>query len=79
MKRATFWLAQQCRATVSGLYVYRRIRHTDRHHVVAGCWFGERRQAVRTIRQGARLVVYSNDGSMLRGAMGAAFTELRKG
>jgi 2-keto-3-deoxy-L-rhamnonate aldolase RhmA len=51
----------------------------DRHHVAAGCWFGERRQAVRTIRQGARLVVYSNDGSMLRDAMGSAFTELRKG
>jgi 2-keto-3-deoxy-L-rhamnonate aldolase RhmA len=51
----------------------------DRHHVAAGCWFGEPRQAVRTIRQGARLVVYSNDGSMLRDAMGAAFTELRKG
>ena len=57
----------------------RVIDTADRHHVAAGCWFGERRQAVRTIRQGARLVVYSNDGSMFSEAMDSAFTELRKG
>ena len=36
-------------------------------------------QQLRTIRQGARLVVYSNDSSMLKDAMGAAFAALRKG
>ena len=51
----------------------------DRQHVAAGCWFGERRQAVRTIRQGARLVVYSNETSMMADAMDAAFKEFRKG
>ncbi len=50
-----------------------------RHHVAAGCWFGERYQAVRTIRQGARLVVYSNEGAMMSDAMDSAFTEFRKG
>jgi len=57
----------------------RVIKTADRHKIAAGCWFGERHQAVRTIRQGARLVVYSNDSSMLRDAMGSAFSELREG
>jgi 2-keto-3-deoxy-L-rhamnonate aldolase RhmA len=51
----------------------------DRHHVAAGCWFGRTDQALRTIRQGARLVVYSNDSSMMKDAMALAFGELRKG
>jgi len=51
----------------------------DRHHVAAGCWFGKTEQALRTIRQGARLVVYSNDSSMLKDAMTTAFGELKKG
>jgi 2-keto-3-deoxy-L-rhamnonate aldolase RhmA len=51
----------------------------DRQHVAAGCWFGERHQAVRTIRQGARLVVYSNDSVMMKNAMDSAFDEFRKG
>jgi 2-keto-3-deoxy-L-rhamnonate aldolase RhmA len=51
----------------------------DRHHVAAGCWFGKRDQALRTIRQGARFVVYSNDSSLMREAMQQEFTELRKG
>lgn len=51
----------------------------DRHHVAAGCWFGKTDQALRTIRQGARLVVYSNDSSMLKDAMNQAFGELKKG
>ncbi len=51
----------------------------DRHHVAAGCWFGRTDQMLRTIRQGARLVVYSNDSAMMKDAMSAAFTELRKG
>jgi 2-keto-3-deoxy-L-rhamnonate aldolase RhmA len=51
----------------------------DRHHVAAGCWFGKTDQALRTIRQGARLVVYSNDSGMMRDAMIQSFGELRKG
>jgi 2-keto-3-deoxy-L-rhamnonate aldolase RhmA len=50
-----------------------------RHHVAAGCWFGKTDQALRTIRHGARLVVYSNDSSMMRDAMSLAFGELKKG
>ena len=57
----------------------RIIDTADRHHVAAGCWFGKTDQALRTIRQGARLVVYSNDSSMLKDAMALAFGELRKG
>lgn len=57
----------------------RIIDTADRHHVAAGSWFGTRHQALRTIRQGARLVVYSNDTSMMSEAMNSAFTELRKG
>jgi 2-keto-3-deoxy-L-rhamnonate aldolase RhmA len=48
-------------------------------HIAAGCWFGKPEQAVRTIRQGARFIVYSNDSSMLKDAMTAAFGRLRKG
>ena len=51
----------------------------DRHHVAAGCWFGKTDQMLRAIRQGARLVVYSNDSALMRDAMAAAFAELRKG
>ncbi|MDX1970151.1 MAG: aldolase/citrate lyase family protein [Planctomycetaceae bacterium] len=51
----------------------------DRHHVAAGCWFGKPEQALRTIRQGARLVVYSNDSVLLRDAIDASFTQLRRG
>lgn len=50
----------------------------DRHHVAAGCWFAKPEQALRTIRQGARLVVFSNDASMLRDAIDQSFTTLRK-
>ena len=57
----------------------RIIDTADRHHVAAGCWFGKSDQALRTIRQGARLVVYSNDGVLLRDAMDQAFSTLRKG
>lgn len=51
----------------------------DRHHVAAGCWFGKLEQSLRTIRQGARLVVYSNDSAMMKDAMALAFGDLRKG
>lgn len=57
----------------------RVIKTADRHNVAAGCWFGTTRQATRTIRQGARLVVYSNDSSMLKDAMSSAYAELRQG
>jgi hypothetical protein len=46
--------------------------------VAAGCWFGKQEQVIRTIRQGAKLVVYSNDSSMMRDAMDQAFTRFRK-
>src|SRR4051812_31763912 len=51
----------------------------DRHHVAAGCWFGKPEQALRTIRQGARFVVFANDGLMLQEATAASFARLRKG
>jgi 2-keto-3-deoxy-L-rhamnonate aldolase RhmA len=57
----------------------RVIDTANKHHVAAGCWFGRTDQALRTIRQGARLVVYSNDSSMLKDAMTQAFGELKKG
>jgi len=57
----------------------RIIETANRQHVAAGCWFGKRRQVVRTIRQGARLVVYSNDSVMLKEAMDSSFDEFRKG
>lgn len=50
----------------------------DRHHVAAGCWFGKRDQALRTMNQGARFVVFSNDSSLLGEAVGDAFSHLRK-
>ena len=51
----------------------------NRHHVAAGCWFAKPEQALRTIRQGARFVVFSNDGVMLQEAMAGAFGRLRRG
>jgi 2-keto-3-deoxy-L-rhamnonate aldolase RhmA len=51
----------------------------DRHHIAAGCWFGKPEQALRTIRQGARFVVFANDGLMLQEAMAASFARLRQG
>jgi 2-keto-3-deoxy-L-rhamnonate aldolase RhmA len=50
----------------------------DRHHVAAGCWFGKLDQALRTIRQGARFVVFSNDSLMLKNALAENFGQLRK-
>lgn len=57
----------------------RIIDAADRRHIPAGCWFGKVEQQLRTIRQGARFVVYSNDSSMLKDAMEAAFARLRAG
>lgn len=57
----------------------RVIDTADRKHVAAGCWFGQREQALRTIAQGARLVVYSNDSVLLKEAIASSFGELRGG
>jgi 2-keto-3-deoxy-L-rhamnonate aldolase RhmA len=57
----------------------RIIDTADRKHVAAGCWFGKLEQMQRTIRQGARFNVFSNDSSLLQSAMQAAFEQLRKG
>ncbi len=56
----------------------RIIDAADRRHIAAGCWFGKLEQQMRTIKQGARFVVYSNDSSLLKDAMATAFTELRR-
>jgi 2-keto-3-deoxy-L-rhamnonate aldolase RhmA len=49
----------------------------DRSHIPAGCWFGKTEQMRRTIGQGSRFVVYSNDGAFLRESIGNSFTALR--
>ncbi|MFO0951480.1 MAG: aldolase/citrate lyase family protein [Isosphaeraceae bacterium] len=51
----------------------------NRRHIAAGCWFGKPEQAMRTIRQGARFVVFSNESLILKNAMAAEFARLRKG
>ena len=48
-------------------------------HVAAGCWFGKEEQTLRTIRQGARLVVFSNDGLLFRNAISESFAKVRAG
>lgn len=50
-----------------------------RHGIAAGSWFGTIEQAARTIQQGARFVVYSNDGKIFGDALESAFGELRGG
>jgi len=57
----------------------RIIDTANRYHVAAGCWFGKREQMARTIGQGARFNVFSNDSSLLKEAIQQAFSELRKG
>jgi 2-keto-3-deoxy-L-rhamnonate aldolase RhmA len=51
----------------------------NRHHIAAGSWFGKPEQQLRTMKQGARFVVYSNESAMMRDAMAEAFAKLRKG
>ena len=51
----------------------------NRHHIAAGSWFGKPEQQIRTIKQGARFVVYSSDSAMMRDAMAEVFGKLRKG
>ena len=50
----------------------------NRSHLAAGCWFGKREQMERTLKQGGRFVVFSNDGSMFRESIEQAFNQLRK-
>lgn len=50
----------------------------DRRHIAAGCRFGKVDQAIRTIRQDARLVVFSNDGSLLQSAITSTFSQLKQ-
>ena len=57
----------------------RIINTANAQHVAAGCWFGKESQAIRTIRQGARLVVFSNDGLLFRNAITQSFAKVRKG
>ena len=49
-----------------------------KHNIAAGSWFGTKEQAARTIQQGARFVVYGNDGLLLQQAMENVFPDLKK-
>ena len=51
----------------------------ERHKIAAGSWFGTPEQALRTVRQGARFVVYGNDGLLLKQAMEGVFPALSEG
>lgn len=51
----------------------------NKHNIAAGSWFGTPEQALRTIQQGARFVVYGNDGLLLKQAMEGVFPKLQKG
>jgi 2-keto-3-deoxy-L-rhamnonate aldolase RhmA len=57
----------------------RVIDTANRYHVAAGCWFGKREQMARTIRQGARFNVFSNDSSLFKEVIQQSFTALRMG
>lgn len=57
----------------------RVIDTANRQHVAAGCWFGKAEQMIRTIQQGARFNVFSNDSTLLRNAFNESFTRIRKG
>ncbi|QDU27716.1 5-keto-4-deoxy-D-glucarate aldolase [Anatilimnocola aggregata] len=56
----------------------RIIEIADRKHVPAGSWFGTVEQQQRTMKQGGRFVVYSNDSSMMKDAIQLAFGQMRK-
>jgi 2-keto-3-deoxy-L-rhamnonate aldolase RhmA len=51
----------------------------NRRHIPAGSWFGNAEQQLRTIRQGARFVVYSSDSNLLKEIISTTFGRLRKG
>lgn len=55
------------------------IRIASKHGVAAGSWFGTTEQALRTARDGARFVVYGNDGLLMQQAMKNVFGALKKG
>jgi len=55
------------------------ITTADKHGIAAGSWFGTTQQALRTIRDGARLVVYGNDGLLMQQAMERVYRELKQG
>ena len=57
----------------------RIIDTANARHVAAGCWFGNESQAIRTIRQGARLVVFSNDGLLFKNAISESFAKVKQG
>ena len=59
--------------------IRRIIQTAAKHNVAAGSWFGTTEQALRTIRDGARLVVYGNDGLLLQQAMADIFPRLKTG
>ncbi len=48
----------------------------DRSHVAAGCWFGKRDQMQRTLNQGARFVVFGNDGLLMKEGISATISQL---
>jgi 2-keto-3-deoxy-L-rhamnonate aldolase RhmA len=50
----------------------------ERHHVAAGCWFGKLDQQLRTMRQGSRFVVFSNDSLLMKNTIADNFGQLRK-
>ena len=54
------------------------INTAQRHHVAAGCWFGNPEQMQRTIQQGSGFIVYSNDGLLLKNTLADQFGLLRK-
>ena len=43
--------------------IQRIIDVANRSHVAAGSWFGKHKRMERTIKQGSRFVVYSNDSA----------------
>ena len=49
----------------------------NRSHIAAGSWFGKLEQMQRTLKQGARFVVYANDGAFLRESLEQSFAQLR--
>ncbi|HTY04827.1 MAG TPA: aldolase/citrate lyase family protein [Rhodocyclaceae bacterium] len=55
------------------------IKVADARHVATGCSFVKFEQMLRTVRQGARFICFSNDGGLLREAMDSAFGRLRSG
>lgn len=59
--------------------VQRVIDAGEKRHIAAGSWFGKVDQQLRTIKQGARFIVHSNDSSLLKDMLALTFGALRKG